>query len=246
MHIAMISRSPFLDDQTTRRDREAMVEAGVKLVNERFAPAWERYGITGTYYDVADDVPHGSHIFTWVDDDADVPGALGYHSQHGNVPYSVLMSKVIIESSGGGALSVGRDGVSCSSVFGHELLELFVNANVNGWSEMADGRFLANEVCDPVQDGIVLVTLDDGIVVAMSDGVFPEYFDPQAPFGGSYSLNGFAYPLGRTEGGYQIIFDPSRVNEPDGGYVTEWGATVPGWLKEMKMKRGRTARRISG
>lgn len=242
MHFALINKSSLIAGQ--HGDMEAMAEAGVKLYNERFAPAWGHVPITGAYYRDAKDVPEGSCIFTWVDDDRDVPGALGYHSQAGNQPYSILMARIILEEAGGGVIDVKEGGCSCASVFGHELFELGINPNVVDWVEMPDGRFLAKEVCDPVQDGIVLVTLDSGVVVAMSDAVYPEYFDMQAPEGGVYSLNGFSRPLGRSSGGYQIIFDPARIHHPDGPIVYEWGVTMPAWQVRMKKKRGRTFRRV--
>ncbi len=240
MKFALINRSELIRE--LQGDMGAMAVAAEKLINEQFAPAWGLLPVTCTFYEDAAHVPSGAHIFTWVDDDKDVPGALGYHSQAGNEPYSILMSRVILEEVGGGVLDVARAGVSCSSVFGHEALELLINPNVTDWVSMPDGRFLAKEVCDPVQDGIVLVTLDDGIVVAMSDGVFPEYFDSQAPLGGDYSLNGFGVPLGCSLGGYQIFFDPRYVNGD--GISAEFGPNMPSWLRQHKMLGGRSRRRM--
>ena len=78
----------------------------------------------------------------------------------------------------------------------------------------------------------------------MSDGVLPEYFDAQAPRGGVYSINGFSVPQGRTEGGYQIIYDPRKLTSKGGPISSEWGALVPQWQIRDKSRRGRTARRL--
>lgn len=245
-NIAIVNQSKLLHGCDTAIER--MLAAGLLFVNEMWGPAWGIAPVWGGYYRDASKIPVGSYVFRWIDSDKETPGALGYHDEEHNAPYSTLLAGVILNDIGGGILDPNGTQASCSSVFGHELCELLANENVNEWIQMPDGRFIAKEVCDPVQDGIVTIPVG-GVPVAMSDAVFPDYFDSQAPRGGRYSVNGYGIPFGCSPGGYQIFFDPSKLHTAAGPVSSVFGASMDPRIVTMKLnsiRKGRTYHRMLG
>lgn len=241
--IALLNRSQLLAG--CDREMRLMVAAGVHFVNAIWGVKWGFAPISGVYCHSAADVPKSADVFTWVDNDADVPDALGFHDQADNAPFATLLAEVILKEIGGGILDAGSAGSSCASVFGHELCELLVDEGCNDWTQMPDGRFLAKEACDPVQDGVVPVHIH-GARVDMSDAVFPDYFDAQSPRGAPVSVLGFDKPFGCAPGGYQIVYDPSKLHSKDGPVQSIFGANVHPAIKRMKLnsaRLGRTVRR---
>jgi hypothetical protein len=219
-------------------DLQTMVDA-VGTLSNAFCDGWGIDGFAGTVLSAVPTKPtRHSIVFTWQGDDANVPGAEGFHDEQNGVPYAELFWNPVLQN-GGGILDGGSAGVSCASVFAHELFETIVDEYVNDWIMMRDGRFIAKEVCDPVQMVPMMVNLG-GKSIMLSDAVFPRYFDNQAPTDGSvkFSLSGKAVaPLQLLPGGYQIIFDPARIHSRRGPVVNVWGATVPEWVIEMKMAK---------
>jgi hypothetical protein len=88
----------------------------------------------------------------------------------------------------------------------HELLEMLLDPSANYWANDGDGKNLyALEACDAVESNDYLI---NGI--AMSDFLYPAFFDPYARPGArlnhvvSSSPSG---PLVTADGGYQIVWN---------------------------------------
>lgn len=174
---------------------------------------------------------------------ADVAGALGYHDvdPQGN-PYIRVFVETIL--SNGGTTLTGS--LSVSVVAGHEADEEDVDPSCTATATAANGDVWALEVGDPVESSSYNVTLADGSVIAVSDFVYPSFFDPQAnaPFDQTGVVSA---PFTLAQGGYAII-----NNQPVYGYRAGSGRTTdlraagyPEWRWETKrFPRSRTARRI--
>lgn len=118
---------------------------------------------------------HGRHApdksdFSLADDwiiglfqDADQPGALGYHDE---TPAGLPLAKVF-------PLLDAQDGSALSVTISHELLEMVADPYLSLAVQSHDGRFWAYEVCDAVENDQYLI---DGI--AVSNFVTPQYFQP--------------------------------------------------------------------
>ena len=168
-----------------------------------------------------------------VDHTADLQDALGAHwvDPHTGLPTGKVLVDVILDN--GGSLTEGP--ISVSAVTSHEVLELRADPPANIEVAMPDGKRVAYEVADPVEDGGYPVILHDRSLVWVSNYVLPEWFN-----GGSKSrrfdkLGLLHAPFTMTEGGYMIV-----DNTPTFGF------SVPEWKKEAKLAPfSRTGRRIS-
>lgn len=132
------------------------------------------------------------------------PNALGYHTAAGRARFGYVDM----------TLSAAED--IPSVVLGHELYELFVDADCARWAgPFADGTHVAIEVCDPVQRDYYTVEAElFGVrtTVAVSDFVLPSWFDPQGV--GPYAYHSPVMgPLEDSVGGY-------HVTERNGAVVT--------------------------
>jgi hypothetical protein len=236
---ALLSLTPRI----TASDMVSMVSAAA-LVADRFCAAWGLTGIQGRVITDAKDASADEVLFTWKEKDDAVPGAEGFHDEQGNKPYGELLASTVLDN-GGNVLGPLEN--SCSGVFTHELWETLIDLYANEWISMPDGRFLAKEVADPVQGSEFFVTLADKAQVAVSDAVFPRYFDAQATNVApqEMSLSGVVKaPFQLLPGGYQIIFDPSQLNSKDGPISNVFGAKMPAHIIETKKVSHRNRTRM--
>lgn len=237
-------------------DLAHMVEAGNWLAAQ-LSNAWGLTTISGSAYSKVDydskSIPKVDLQLRFVADDANVPGALGFHDEQSDAPYAELLINPVI-SNGGGVLDGGSSNCSLASVFFHELAESVCDLYCNSWVLMPNGTFLAFEVADPVEGNLVAVQCADGTVVQLSDFVYPRYFDAQAApttFSSTQDQPKFSYlgtiaaPLTMTAGGYQIIFDPSKYNDPNGPVSNVFGDLMPQWKRDLKASKARNRLRMS-
>lgn len=170
------------------------LEAGIAAIDkqlvEDFCPAWSKLPIRAQFFTDPKKIPAGMPTIV-IADRCDVADALAYHTERGSGAITGLV----------GVLTCEEDGESWTSAASHEALEAAKNPFVNGWATVpghGGHRKIAEEVCDAVQDGEYEI---DG--VAVSNFVYPAWFDGLAPNGSKFDhLEVLKGPFTKTEGGY--------------------------------------------
>ena len=225
--IAWINQSTAqLADIDAQRIVEALnVQAG------DLKAAWADVDVTNVFVAADGGVPAGA-VKAYFLPNADVAGALGYHDvdPQGD-PYIRVFTQTVLDA-GGSALSGAVSIAVCAS---HEMCEEAVDPSCTTNVTDGQGRTWAKEVGDPVESSSYDVTIGDGTAVAVSDFVFPSFFDTAgtAPFD---KLGVETAPFTIAKGGYAII---------DGGQV--FGEEYPEWRKALKTSpASRTFRRTHG
>ncbi len=228
--IALLSQSKLLKDHAS--DVLVIAQAVSKQLHYHAAPAWAASPWSCIYYPDAASVP-ASAFRLWLLDDSDAAGALGYHDQDPQgQPYGRVFVKPILDS--GGDIMTRSNSVSVT--VSHEALEIFGDPQANLWAQMNDGRLLALELCDPVESDSYNVKIGT-TTVAVSNFVFPEYFDG-APEGSRFDKMGrLNAPWTMTPSGYQIVMAGGNVSNL-------WGESYSDSRKAAKQHpAARTARR---
>ena len=172
-------------------DFEKLISALQKFLDECFTPAW---GIPVKLVTAKEKKAWNLTLF----DDAADAATEGYHEFTFNAfPHSRVFVHEILAN--GQKVSVR----TC-----HELAEMIVDPAINLWSSRSGKELCAYEICDPVEEEEFLI---DGI--AMSDFVFPAYFEPfhrdksvQFDFLGKVDK-----PFQILKGGYCILREGNNV-----------------------------------
>ncbi len=192
----------------TAHELSLMVGAVAYQLHYHCAPAWER--VCAPVYIALDDAhTHPSDVVIGIFDNADAADALGYHDETPTGhKYGKVFVNPILESGGkvlGGALSV-------SATLSHEVLEAFIDAPCNIWSDEPNGGQVAEEVGDPVEaDGYVIPVTDKTAPsgktpVYVSNFVLPAWFDDEAPAGSKFDHMGTVHAaFTMSAGGYMIV-----------------------------------------
>jgi hypothetical protein len=164
--IAVLNRSTAVADA----DLEVWMEALQAQVDRDFASAW---GLGAELDLVASDATSGWEG-KWnlvVLDTSDQAGALGYHEL---TPDGLPLGKVYAKDD-------HEAGSAVSVTLSHELLEMLADPHINltalDQPDAVHGRLYACEVCDPCEADRFAYDIDG---VAVSDFVFPGWFDPSA------------------------------------------------------------------
>ncbi len=240
MLIAVVNKSSLVSDA----DVSLMCRAIQKQLDLNFLPAWNLKAATIKFYPSTVTAPGYAWVVNMIDDDTSVPDALGFHSETtGDRIEAFIMCKPVL-SNGGVALEFdpsnpGR--YSVSATLSHEVLEMIMDRFTNTFCDNGNTSW-CQEMCDPVEQigyGIMV----DGINVAVSDFVFPSFFNQYATLAANAPfnyLNTLKAPFTILAGGYAI--------QRTGGAGTEtqvFGEAMPMWRREMKMKKfARAGRRI--
>jgi hypothetical protein len=176
-------------------DFAAMVAAGQKFLDQCFVPIW---GYPARLY--VTEKPKSDEWQIVLMDTADVADALGYHDLTKN---GQPVSKVFVKST----LSAGE---KVSVTFCHELCEMLIDPGVQLWAEGPKNTLYAYEMCDAVEAEEFAV---DGI--AMSDFVFPSFFEPWHRAGSVQFdyLKRVRKPFETLKRGYQIIRQGDKVSQ---------------------------------
>ena len=160
-------------------------------------PIW-RYAPERVYFhsDVTTVSPSAWPIY--VIDDPDIAGALGYHDldPHGR-PYGRVFVKTSLDA-----------GSSVSSVLSHEVIEAFVDPDINAWCSDFQGNMYALEACDPVQSSYYKITLG-GVATEVSNFVTPDWFKKGSKKRMDW-LRHLSRPFELERGGYAIITDENN------------------------------------
>jgi hypothetical protein len=165
------------------------------------------------------------NAFITILDTPDVPDVYGYHWETpAGEPYAKVFCEPIILN--GGSLQSTANSVSC--VLSHELLEMVADSAANRWADNADAMFEhAYEVCDAVEADHYFI--DD---VAVSNFVYPAFFDSQADSDSKYDfLGNLTRPFSMTTGGYQIVRDSMGIAS------NIFAEGFPEWKKACKRSR---------
>ncbi|MDE2588783.1 MAG: hypothetical protein KGL95_03870, partial [Patescibacteria group bacterium] len=183
------------------------------------------------------------HVWNFiVKDNADVQGALAYHTEDAQDHVDGFIFAKTILDNGGTVLYAPRCNSTVASALFHEIVEALVDPTCNAWWQSSDGTMYAAEVADPVESNIVSITLTGGTVVGLSDFIFPAWRDCLAPNRTGHVRYNYMDTLSRPfqldKGGYVVKIDP------EGNQSTIFGRSFPAWKKFFKVNYGRLARRF--
>lgn len=188
MKFNLVNKSTKVTDE----EFKLMADACEIQLKEHAAPAWDK-----TPWEIEVGMGDGYQITLL--DDSDHAGALGYHTE---TPDGKIWGRVFVNSiiKFGGTLFEG--GKSVSATLSHEVLEAFIDPNVNVWADRGDDVLVAMEVCDPVQRDSYEITVGDKRV-SVSNFTLPAYFDARPPAGAKFDyLSKLTGPFDMTRGGY--------------------------------------------
>jgi hypothetical protein len=179
---------------------DKLIAALQKFLDQCFVPVW---GTPAKLIKARETRPKHWNMIFW--DDADSPGAEGYHDiTWKGTPLAKVFVKPTIDAG---------DQVSVTAC--HELCEMLVDPTATLWCEGPRSSLWAYEVCDPVEEETFNV---DG--VAMSDFVFPAYFDTfrlKRPHSAQYDyVKKVQRPFQLLKGGYSDIRHNRRTTEKFG------------------------------
>jgi hypothetical protein len=229
-HIAVVNESK----KVPHADARLMVEACNIQMQRHAAPAWGKLPMPVLFYEMVTMVPRDGDLIVIMDspDEAD---ALGYHSE---TPDGRVYGKVFVDPilDAGGAILSGALSVSC--ILSHEVLEQFIDPDLNLWADDGRGKLYALEVSDPVEADSYKVKVGRRLV-AVSDFVFPEWYDRENRRGTRYNqLKTLKGPFTMRKGGYVVLRDEK------GEEKNIFAARYPAWRKKGKLhEAARTARR---
>lgn len=149
-------------------------------------------------------LPRGYWPIYFVDETSDDENTLAVHYQTFGRP----TGRVYV----GNASGLNQGSNSVSEAAAHELLEMLINAFLDGWDPMPGrpGWFVAREVCDPVQTHYLIEI--DGTEWKVANFVTPAWFQPvgSGPYDYRDELKG---PGQIGPRGYAILRSPAGVGE---------------------------------
>lgn len=171
-------------------------------------------------------------------DNTDSPGALGYHFDVGGLAVGKVFAKTILDY-GGVVLYKDQLTMTVAQCLCHEALEMIGNANINKWFLDNKGVFWAGELCDAVQNNLIVITLPGNIRVGLSDYVLPKWFSPNSRTKPFNKLNTLNSPFSVDRLGYSITIKNNRVISVYGeSYPAIKKVEVEDDIREIKEKFG--------
>jgi len=137
MLIAVINKSTLLSNDEVK----LMTEGVAKQARDQVAPAWDIKPPKVVYRD-SEEVTESGAYKVLLFDDADIAGALGYHSDGPDgLPYGRVFVKITQDHK-----------MAVSGVLSHEVLEIMLDPQANYWADnWNDGQSYALEIADPVE-----------------------------------------------------------------------------------------------
>ena len=99
---------------------------------------------------------------------------------------------------------------SISAATSHECIEATYDRNLAWWAwNVRAQKIVAAEVCDPVEEDAYTKNVQ-GRDVAVSNFVYPAWFDAGAPAGSRFDqMQRLHAPFSYSDGGYLIVYDPA-------------------------------------
>jgi hypothetical protein len=235
--IAVINKSTLLKDA----DVQTMCSAIQIQMNTMVAPAWRVDPATIQFYADPSTVPSNWWLFTMIDNDNSVPGALGYHTlnDQGQVIAFIMAQPILTPSAGGVVLFDPKNpnNYSVSGCLSHECLEALLDKYCDLYA-VDNTTMYAFEICDPCEDTNIVVQVS-GQSVFVSDFVCPEYFNAENTTGPFDYCRKLTAPFSLTSGGYCVSgTSPSNLTQV-------FGEEMPDWRRAMKKSPfSRASRRL--
>jgi len=216
-----------------------MCRAVAHQVSAHLAPAWRIQPVAIVPYAAEGPIPSTMPVLRIIESDPNEPNALGWHTEDslGRVFGDVLCAPIL---DNGGTIHAGANSVS--QTLSHEVLETIIDRSVSTWDQRGDGVLVAREVGDPVEGDSYL-----SYGVSVSNFVFPQWFDSQAPAGSRFDqMKLVKEPFAMTPGGYLILM--TATASADGSPVLTttqtFGEEMPEWKRAVKQaKTSRLGRR---
>lgn len=239
--IAIVNRSTMCSNA----DIAVMCSAIQVQLNLHALPAWHLTSATIQFYADESKVPGYAWVIYIIDNNTQIQGALGWHQEE---TYDKIDGYIVCEPilSNGGAVMLFNPSnpgqYTISGTLSHEVLETLCDKFTNCYYDNGSVSW-CGEVCDPVEQIGYGINVN-GQLIAVSDFIFPAFFNPyatlknNAPF--NY-LNTLKAPFTMLAGGYSI--------QRTGGPGTEqqvFGREMPNWRKEMKKEAFARGSRVKG
>lgn len=204
------------------------------------AAAWGPKALLRHYYGVDPAKVPAGHVKAYLLPNLDVANALGYHDvdPQGD-PYVRVGTRACLEHGG----TVLQGPISISACASHEACELAADPNCDQWATTNTfGTSVAVETADPVEGYAYNIHLGDGQLVAVSDFVFPAWFDMNNVAGPFDQMRVTTAPQRMAKGGYEITRDASGEHET---FAATYAEAFPAWRAESQSwPTSRTARRL--
>ncbi len=201
--IAIVNSSKRIADS----DALYMTAACNYQVVKHLAPLWGFRATPVAYYP-SGIVPRGAWVIELVDEIPEAPGALGYHTEEGDIVSGRIGISPVLDNGGVALYNPAKPTFpTVSSVLSHEVCETICDAFVNEWCDgpaIAEGSGYAKESADPVESDSYEVQIK-GVTVSVSNFVTPKYFDPQATVGPFDFLHRLSAPFSLAPGGYMVV-----------------------------------------
>lgn len=197
--IAVVNKSKDITDTQAR----LMTKACHRQIKQHVAPLWNAVPWDVRFYTKETSVPQHALAIVILPNEAGAED-LGYHYETpSGRRYGRVFTRPILQ--GGGAIY--ETGYSISAILSHEVIEAFVDPDINLWAEGKPGVMWSYEACDPVQEDAYKIKVDDTYVF-VSNFVLPAWFDLHNPEGTRYDyLKRLTGPFKMTTGGYATYWD---------------------------------------
>jgi hypothetical protein len=232
--IAVLNESARVSNADARR----MTRACNKQIERDVAPAWQQEPSRVRFYRREADVPEGAAVIVILDS-ATSADLLGYHSETpGGHRYGRVFVDPVLEDGG----SVYRSRYSVSTVLSHEVIEVFIDPDINLWAEGEPGVMWAYEACDPVEADAYRIRVDSRYVY-ISNFVFPTWFDRENPPGTRFDqMDLVSEPFTIRPDGYAVYWEGGSSEK------IFWGRRYPRKVRSASKRHiaARTRRRTSG
>lgn len=217
LRIAVINQTSVITDKFAVAKATAAVH---KQILNHVAPAWGHRSISMYVYEGdPGKLPHNVYP-CYLQDDADVQGALGYHDVD---PYGKPYIRVFVKT-------CMKYGMAWESCFSHEIIELFLDFDCNLFAiDTQTGILYAVEGCDAVEADEYDI---DGVTV--SNFILPEWFNRNHPVDAKFDYLGkLTQPFSMNQGGYLIYMKGNPEQQKFAEIVLD-APDVPEWKKEYK------------
>jgi|SRR5579863_1697858 len=200
-----MDRYAVVNDSTVVSDAD-VATMWLAIKNQLFyhvCPTWEKPFMDSVFVAKGGTVPADCYPI-YILDNADVAGALGYHTEDPNGSiYGRVFAETVLSNSG----SVLTGALSVSACLSHEAIEFFCDKHCNLWAVKDNTHLVAYEACDPVENDSYNVHSGTELV-GVSNFVLDAWFDAQAPAGTQFDfMKKVTAPLTMTPGGYLVLMD---------------------------------------
>lgn len=213
-------------------DVETMCQAIQIQLDLHVFPAWNIKGGTVSFYPSTTKAPGYAWTIFVIDSDRQVAGALGFHEEQSDQIVGYIMCQPIL-SNGGAVLAYNASNpgqYTVSATLSHEIIETCGDRFTNTYCDDGNTSW-CQELCDPVEQisyGVMVGSTN----VAVSDFVFPSFFNPEATSKQNFPFNylkSLQAPFTILSGGYAI----QRTGGP-GTETQVFGNAMPLWRRDMK------------